>query len=282
MKLNFLLLFFFIALLDGCTQKIDSKELEQSFKESIDFSKLYNDMIVIKFEKEYADNPKKIKRAYDKMKRIRNQVTNYISDVNYFYNDSAAHKSMEELIKEYDNITDTIIKSIHYRQGNSEYDVSNNERLSKLFTNRDFLKIRKEQSDKLVALQIINNVYINETYLYREILKGNFSNDFSFTVFSVEPYEPIQTQKGGYTIGLSSGYFAEMSAINVTDILIDSLVYNGKVIKRKFTTKVNYSFADISFDSMEKGCYYLKGNVQIYHNAYGRDNYPFRYEFEIK
>ncbi|MEO9219914.1 MAG: hypothetical protein ABI315_15165, partial [Bacteroidia bacterium] len=77
-----------------------------------------------------------------------------------------------------DSTIDSIKKSLPLYNNQDRFNSDRNIEMLKQITRINFLELKKDLSDKLIALQIINNVVQNETIMDKELY--NQATDFCY------------------------------------------------------------------------------------------------------
>ena len=135
----------------------------------------------------------------------------------------------------------------------------------------------KFKSNKSFLASLKNRLVIAMAYAFEF---GSRKTSWIFTINEVKVDSVIaQQNENGIKLTLTS----KNGQISKKDnhIIIQSIKFNGKKKNIDYKLKDNFSFADIEFDSLQKGSYYING-VLRYYTRNGKIDIPFDKKFEYK
>ena len=255
----------------GCSHR--DKNLEQSLIEAANSLEFESELLKAKFEIAVAENnTKNNKHNLNVVERFHKSITDFKDDLKKTYYDSIKKTNIDTLIKRYSFLTDTLKKEFTTPYNRA---VWRNDTL----IIKDFNALKATQHEKVILLEMLNNIFTNELKTARNMLYYRILSSCGFDAVMISTGKIDNENKSNYTFGLTSNQDInkEIRAIN-----IDTILFNGKTIKKAHHLKRNNYFAEIGLDSLNAGNYLLKGTVEEYSRRGDYYYIPFKDTFEIK
>ena len=209
----------------------------------------------IKSEETYVINNEKLNQLDAKYEILIKKIDRAIS---------SKDANLDEIVSDYQSIVCEIPNIINEKIVYSKDEIKSLEKF-------------KTNSKEFYLNSIKNRLVISMAYAF-EYANNQVIMTCGLRELKVDDIILSRTKENRVKLTLTS---KQGQRIRDTHILVNNIKLNGKEKKVDYELNENYSFADIEFDTLQKGNYQIKGSLRYYAPS-GKIDIPFEKEFKVE